>query len=101
MKSASSQFSRVNDIALSVLPSLLNRWLPDGVRVGNEWIARNPRRIDKHKGSFKINITTGKWADFATDDKGGDVISLAAYLCDLTQTQALKELANMLGVEIE
>jgi hypothetical protein len=35
---------------------------------------------DQNPGSFSINVRTGRWADFATGDKGGDVISLAAYL---------------------
>jgi hypothetical protein len=61
-----------------LLPSLLKTWLPDGVRRGSEWVARNPRRSDRHPGSFSINLPTGRWADFATGDVGGDPISLAA-----------------------
>ena len=38
--------------------------------------AFNPRRADRHLGSFQINVRTGKWADFATGDRGGDLISL-------------------------
>lgn len=55
-------------------------WLPEGKRRGREWIARNPTRADASPGSFTVNLTTGKWADFATDDKGGDLVSLYAYL---------------------
>lgn len=94
------KFSQVNDVALRVLPSLLKRWLPDGVRAGNEWIALNPTRADKKRGSFRINISTGRWADFATNDKGGDVISLAAYLTKTSQKEALYSLAKMLGVDL-
>lgn len=43
-------------------------------------------------------MTSGKWADFATDDKGGDVISLAAYLAGTGQTEAALSLAKMVGV---
>ena len=32
------------------------------------------------RGSFSVSITTGVWADFATDDRGGDLVSLYAYL---------------------
>ena len=71
-------FHAVNDAALEVLRALLRRWLPDGKVVGTEYIALNPTREDKKPGSFKISLTSGKWSDFATDDKGGDVISLAA-----------------------
>lgn len=44
-------------------------------------------------------LRSGRWADFATDDKGGDVISLAAYLSGLSQAEAARELARALGIE--
>ena len=95
-----ANFMRVNDVALSALPTILSRWLPDGKKQGNEWVALNPTRTDKSKGSFKVNMQTGKWADFATGDKGSDIISLASYLTQTTQTEALLNLAKMLGVEL-
>jgi hypothetical protein len=67
--------------------------------MGGEWVARNPRRADRSPGSFKINVRTGRWSDFATGDKGGDVISLAAYLAGLSQVEAAFELARALGIE--
>lgn len=91
-------FTGINSAALRALPSLLSRWLPDGHREGHEWVARNPRRADRKAGSFRINMTTGRWADFATDDKGGDVVSLAAYLAGTGQADAARNLADMLGV---
>lgn len=91
-------FERINAAALSALPALLSRWLPDGRREGHEWVARNPRRADRRPGSFRINMNTGKWADFATDDRGGDVVSLAAYLANTGQAEAARSLADMLGV---
>ena len=36
-------FGGINRAALSVLPSLLDRWLPGGRREGTEYIARDPR----------------------------------------------------------
>ncbi len=92
-------FADINAAALSALPALLVRWLPDGVQRGQEYIARNPRRADRQAGSFSINMRTGKWADFASGDTGGDVISLAAYLSVKTQSQAARELARMLGLQ--
>ena len=89
-------FSDVNRAALASLPALLRRWLPDGRLVGREYEARNPKRADKRPGSF--NIISGKWADFATDAKGGDVVSLAAYLSGTRQAEAARELADMLGL---
>jgi hypothetical protein len=91
-------FGRVNRAALAVLPSLLQRWLPDGRIEGAEYTARNPTRADKRPGSFKINLRSGKWADFATGDKGGDPIALAAYVNRCSQVEAARQLADMLGL---
>lgn len=93
-------FKKINEIALTLLPVILERWLPDGIRQGDEWVALNPMRCDKSKGSFKVNMQTGKWADFATGDKGSDIVSLGAYLSNSTQTEALYNLAKMLGVKL-
>jgi hypothetical protein len=95
---AKLDFESINAAALLVLPALLARWLQDGRREGHEWVARNPRRADRRLGSFRININTGKWADFATGDRGGDIVSLAAYLANMGQADAARNLAKMLGV---
>jgi len=92
------RFEEINRAALAALPSILDRWLPGGQRVGPEFVARNPTRADRRAGSFKVNLRTGKWSDFATGDKGGDPVSLAAYLFGLTQAEAARRLAEMLGV---
>lgn len=92
-------FDRINRAARVNLPAILERWLPDGRREGNEWCARNPRRADRHRGSFKVNLRTGKWADFVPGGAaGGDPVSLAAYLSGCGQIEAARELAAMLGV---
>ena len=91
-------FDAINRAALGSLPALLRRWLPDGRLVGREYTARNPRRADRRPGSFRVNVNTGKWADFACDAKGGDVVSLAAYLSCAGQAEAARALAEMLGV---
>ena len=90
-------FGAVNRSALAYLPALCRRWLPDGRREGSEWISRNPRRYDRHPGSFKVNMKTGRWADFATGDRGGDVVSLCAFLFGLGQSEAARRLQNILG----
>jgi hypothetical protein len=86
-------FDAVNRAALSHLPSLCLQWLPDGKRRGHEWVSLNPRRKDRHAGSFSVNLNTGRWADFAVGDKGGDVVSLAAYLFGTSQVDAARTLA--------
>ncbi len=91
-------FDEINRAALSALPALLARWAPGGHYRGAEYIARNPRRDDRRPGSFSVNTRTGRWSDFATGDKGGDAISLAAYLSGTGQAEAARSLADMLGV---
>lgn len=82
-------FKRITLAALPVLPSILARWLPSGRREGAEYLALNPRRNDRHPGSFKVNLRTGHWADFAVRGASGrDVVSLAAHLADISQTDA-------------
>ncbi|SOD96546.1 hypothetical protein [Caenispirillum bisanense] len=92
-------FRRVNDAALPNAAAICRRILPDGKLNGIEYVARNPRRDDHRPGSFKINVKTGRWADFATGDKGGDLIGLVAYLHGLRQIEAARNLAVMLGVD--
>jgi hypothetical protein len=76
-------FAAINRAALKRLPDILARWLPGGRREGREYVVGNPKRHDQLPGSFKINRDTGRWADFATGDKGGDPISLAG--CNLVE----------------
>ena len=94
-------FDAINRVALGCLLDLLRQWLPDGRVEGVEFVARNPRRVDHRLGSFKVNLRTGRWADFATGDKGGDPVSLAAYLADCSQGEAALELARMLGIAVD
>jgi len=91
-------FAKINRAALAVFPAVLARILPGGKRVGKEVVALNPRRADRHLGSFKVNRYNGRWADFASGEKGGDPISLVAYLADVSQSEAARLLSRMLGV---
>ena len=93
-----TDFAAINAAALARLPDILHRWLPGGRVEGREVVARNPTRADRRPGSFKVNLDTGRWADFATGDAGGDPVSLAAYLAGCGQGDAARELAAMLGL---
>jgi hypothetical protein len=92
-------FRRIAAAALDRTEDILGRWLPSGRREGHEWTSVNPTRGDRRRGSFRINLKTGAWADFATGDKGGDLVSLGAYLHGISQGEAAKRLATMLGIE--
>jgi hypothetical protein len=92
-------FRRIAAAALDRAPEIVRRWLPDGRREGAEWSCRNPMRDDRKPGSFKVNLNTGKWGDFATGERGGDLISLASYLFRLSQAEAAFKIADMIGIE--
>jgi hypothetical protein len=92
-------FDAINEAALAAFPAVLKRLLPGGKTIGRELVALNPRRVDRNIGSFKINRYNGRWCDFATGDKGGDPVSLVAYLADVSQGEASRLLAAMLGLE--
>jgi hypothetical protein len=95
-----TEFRALRATSLKRLRSLVKGWLPKGRLEGDEWVAFNPRRSDRRLGSFKINLRTGRWADFATGHKGGDAISLLAYLNGLSQSQAARLLAQELRVRL-
>lgn len=96
-------FRQIADAALSASERLVPRWLPDGAKIGHEWQSTNPTRGDRHRGSFSVNLTTGAWADFAVSDaKGGDLISLYAYLfTDRSMGKAARELARELNIRLD
>lgn len=82
--------------SLVSIERILSSWLPGGKQHGHEYQAINPTRTDSKLGSFSINCNTGAWSDFATGDKGGDLVALVAYLEGTKQGDAAKRLAEFL-----
>jgi hypothetical protein len=91
-------FATLNATLLSRARDLLPTWMPGGKWEGPEWIAINQTRSDNGPGSFKANSQTGKWADFATENKGRDLISLYGYVKGLKNGEAARALAEELGM---
>lgn len=94
----SIDFHTINRLAVDHCPDLLMDLIPGGRLAGNEYIVCNPLRVDLHPGSFKINVRTGHWSDFATGDRGGDLVALCAYLWGCSQREAALRLGRLLGV---
>ncbi|MBT9234310.1 DUF927 domain-containing protein [Pseudomonas sp. MG-2] len=94
-------FAQVKAEALCQIDLVLSHWLPNGKRVdgGKEYTAPNPTRNDKHAGSLKISLTKGTWADFATGDKGGDLIDLVRYLESSSDVDACQKLVEFLRID--
>jgi putative DNA primase/helicase len=74
--------------------------LAGGKNAGREYLPLNPKRDDHTPGSFSIHRDKGAWMEGATGDKGGDLISLAAYLWDCGNGEAAERLSQHLGVDV-
>ena len=89
-------FAEVARAALPHLPELCRRWLPGGRLIGAEWTCGS---LTGEPGeSCKVNIRTGKWADFNNGAKGRDAVSLTAAVHRLSQIEAARRLAAMLSM---
>jgi predicted P-loop ATPase len=86
------------DLAAALLAradTLVPQWLPGGKKSGYNWMCGG---LDGSPGrSLGVNLNTGAWAEFAGDDKGGDLISLYAAINNLNQGQAARQLQQDLG----
>lgn len=93
-------FNKINEYCKHCMQALVTDWIPGGKFQGVQYIVRNPRRNDKRAGSFKINISTGAWKDYACNGVGGkDPISLYAYLfTNDEQYVAAKEINDRLRI---
>lgn len=96
----SDYIRKVATVALSRFDQVAD-WLGigGGKAQGREYLPLNPKRADTKPGSFSVNLDTGAWSDFATGDRGGDVVSLCAYLRDCKQGEAAAHLADFLGIK--
>jgi putative DNA primase/helicase len=88
-------FGRLAQALLDGIDQLLPMWLPGGGRNGREYQCAD---LSGGKGtSLSVNVHTGAWADFATDDKGGDLISLYAAIHGMNNGKAARTLMESLG----
>ena len=90
-------FEAVAAAALPHLPALVARWLPGGRLEGREWTCGSLR--GEPGRSLRVNTQSGRWCDFATGERGGDAVSLAAAIARCSQVEAARNLAAMLGIE--
>ncbi|MXP63902.1 hypothetical protein E0493_11150 [Roseomonas sp. M0104] len=93
-------YAAINQAALARLPEVLARLLPGGRTVGGEWQVGSLQ--GEAGNSLKVRLygqRAGMWCDFATGDRGGDVVSLAAAVAGLPQSKAAQKLAQMLRLE--
>ena len=86
----------LNQILVSLLPSLLTEWLPGGKLNGGEFKCGSVR--GEAGNSLSVNIRTGVWKDFADSSlPGGDLISLYACINGVSNGEAIKFLQERYG----
>jgi len=86
----SIDFARVAAALLPRAAELCREWFPDGRQSGHEFLIGNLRG-DKGE-SLSVNLTTGKWADFSGEERGGDLVSLYAAIHKIDQVAAARAL---------
>jgi hypothetical protein len=100
-KRPSIDFAGIRSASQRHVRAICNRIIPGGKVAAGEYVVRNPKRADKRPGSFKVNLASGRWADFATGERGGDLIALVAWRYDLDQAEAARRLASLLSIPCE
>lgn len=92
-------FQGLNEHALQCSESILTALFPNGKRRGSEFEVGS---VSGEAGSsLKVNIHSGMWKDFASDEAGGDICSLVAAVYKCNQAEAAKKLSGMLNLTQE
>lgn len=95
-RSPQIDFDEINAKLIGNAEALCHRWLPGGKVKGGSYRIGG---IDGSIGSsMSISLRTGKWYDHATEDKGGDLISLYAAVGNLTQGEAANQLQGEVNI---
>ncbi|WP_374491615.1 VapE domain-containing protein [Brachymonas sp.] len=90
-------FKALADALLASADTLVPAWLSGGRRQGHEWVCGS--LAGEAGSSCSVNLHTGKWADFSSDEKGADLLSLYAAIQGLSMTRAAVQIARELGFE--
>jgi len=91
------QFEALASALLCRIEQLVAAWLPGGTKRGHEYVCGS---LSGGAGSScSVNLTNGRWADFADDVRGNDLISLYAAIHDLGMGHAAVAVAREEGLE--
>ncbi|MDA8129664.1 MAG: DUF927 domain-containing protein [Betaproteobacteria bacterium] len=102
MKRGAPDFKTIAARALDQIEAVCTRWLPDGKKAAHEWEIGD--RHGTPGKSLKVHLSgtkAGMWADFSTGDKGGDLVSLVAYIDGVSQGDAARRLAEFLALPVD
>lgn len=96
LSASGPDFKETAAAALHSARELLRTWYPAGKFRGREYVVGN---LHGDAGdSLSINVETGQWSDFASGDKGGDLVALYAAKHGLSQGDAARSLASGLSI---
>lgn len=91
-------FRRINDAIRPSMETILRQLFPNGRRLGQDFVVGS---LNGEEGSsLRVCLSgqkAGVWADFATGDKGADIINLIAAAEGCSQSEAARKLAKMAG----
>lgn len=68
--------------------AILQQWMDKDCLHENHYIGYNPKHEDAAYAALFVNLNTGRWRDSLTGDAGEDIISLCAYLFNLSYHKA-------------
>src|SRR5258708_17246485 len=79
---------------------IVQRWLPNGcrepgVRGGSEWAPTRPAWNCERGPGVTVQLLTGEWLDSNTKTSGNDLITLAAFLHQLNNQDALNLVSDL------
>ncbi len=94
-------FKLVNDACIPQMESLLREISPKISISGGDFLILNPNRDDKNLGSLRVSKATGAWIDHATDEHGGDFVSLWAFARNIGNREAKDDLAHRVGIQLD
>jgi len=90
-------FAALKAALLDQIDRLVPMWLPGGIVQGHEYVCGS---LSGGAGrSTSVNLNTGRWADFASDESGNDLIDLYAAINGLTMGKAALQVARETGLE--
>jgi putative DNA primase/helicase len=91
------KFTALADALLAQADTLVPMWLPGGTKRGHEYVCGS---LSGGTGaSCSVNLVNGKWADFAANEAGKDLVGLYAAIHGLAMGKAAVQLARELGLE--
>lgn len=91
------QFGALADALLQSIDRLVPAWLPSGEQQGHEYKCAD---LGGGKGgSCSVNMTNGKWSDFASGESGRDLLDLYAAIHGLSKGKAAVQVAREEGLE--